>query len=188
MEPFLPFLPPSSFPLLPPLLAPLGFESAGPSLGGIGEGVLFESPFPSDALASFFPSSSTARCSLSNERSFLREGPAWSAEGTFFPESEAFRRESGARSVLLSSRLVSCSSGSSFESSGGGFSRRRTELTEKAREVEGMELPRRAEVSADRKLALYRGEAMNGRRRRGRGVWWSAALQGRIWPRSMLLD
>lgn len=62
------------------------------------------------------------------------------------------------------------------------------ELAEKAREDEGRESRRRAELSVERKVALYLGEARNGRRRRGRGVWWSTALQGRVWPRSMLLE
>lgn len=70
-------------------------------------------------------------------------------------------------------------------SPGGGFSLRRIELDEKVREG-GRERERRDEIRIDRALALYLGEASKGRIINGRGVWWSAALQGRDWPRSML--
>ncbi len=61
------------------------------------------------------------------------------------------------------------------------------ELEENVRGAEGKERARRTDVNADRNVALFLGEAKNGGRSRGRAVWWSAALQGRVCPRSMLL-
>lgn len=186
-EDFFPFLLPSSLPPLPLLLPELGFESAGPPLCGMGDKVWFEPPFPSDKLASFFGSSSKLRCSLSPEdRSFLRVEPA----SAIFPESFGFFRDSGDRSASFSFRCdpsPSCSC-SSFGPSGGDFSFCRIKLEENVRGADGRERARRTDVKDDRKVALFLGEAKNGWRSRGRGVWWSAALQGSVWPRSMLFD
>ena len=197
LEPFFPFLPLSS---LPPLPAPLGFESEEPPLTGIGDGDSVESPLLSAVLLSFFAFSSTPRLSLSpvdlSVLSFRRAEPDVGAPGSTdepcFPDdwSAVLRRDSAPFSTSFSSALSFCSfccSGSSFSSPGGGFSRDRMELEEKVRGENGRERETRAETKAERKCALYLEEASNGRTAKEREVWWSAARQGRVWPRSMLL-
>ena len=156
LEPFFPFLPPSS---LPPLPAPLGFESEEPPLTGIGDGDSVESPLLSAVLLSFFAFSSTPR-SLSpvdlSDLSFRRAEPDVGAPGSTdepcFPDdwSAVLRRDSASLSTSFSSALSFCS-GSSFSSPGGGFSRDRIELEEKVRGANGRERETRAETKAERK-------------------------------------